>query len=88
MTKREKLIARLRARPRQASFGDVTTLLEGFGWTLNRQKGSHVTFIKDGERSLSFPVVGGQYVKGIYVDHIFARLDLDDRANRDSPSSR
>lgn len=78
MTKREKLIAKLRARPPQASFADVSTLLEGAGWTLDRQKGSHVTFAKDGERSISFPIVGGQHVKGIYVAHILARIDLDD----------
>lgn len=78
MTRRDKLIEKLRARPPQASFADVSTLLEGSGWTRDRQKGSHVTFVKAGERSISFPIVGGQHVKGIYVAHILARLNLDD----------
>ncbi len=77
MTKREKLIERIRARPVEADFSDVKALLEMFGWALKRTKGSHHTFRKDGERSLTISTVHGRTVMGYQLEQICFRLGLD-----------
>lgn len=78
MTRREKLIAKIRARPSEARFADVQALLEDFGWRLDRERGSHAIFEKAGERSIAVPKAGGRMVKGIYLDQLCDRLGLDD----------
>lgn len=78
MTQHDKLIDRIRARPTEASFGDVRRLLEAFGWVLAREKGSHVHFTKSGERTITVPLVGGRKVKRTYLNIIIERLGLDD----------
>jgi len=78
MSQIEKLIARMRARPPEADFDDVRRLLEAFGWTLDRIRGSHCHFVKTGEPPLTIPKHGGQKVKRTYVVLICQRLGLDD----------
>ena len=78
MTKRDKLIEKIKARPAEASFADVHALMKDFGWRIDREKGSHVVFVKDGERPITIPKVGGRMVKGIYLDKICIHLGLDD----------
>jgi predicted RNA binding protein YcfA (HicA-like mRNA interferase family) len=56
----------------------VRHLLEEFDWKLDRQTGSHVMFVKAGERTISVPVVSGRKVKRTYLDQICERLGLDD----------
>lgn len=77
MSQREKLIEKIRARPSEARFSDVRMLLIEFGWQEARQKGSHVTFVKDGEYPLVVSQVGGRKVKRVYLDRICERLGLD-----------
>ena len=79
MPRREdKLIERIRRRPPEAEFTDVRNLLERFDWKLDRQSGSHVLFVKAGERPISVPLVSGRKVKRTYLDQICERLGLDD----------
>lgn len=79
MIKREKLIARIRARPVEADFGDVRALLEDFGWRMRRAgRGSHVVFTKAGEPSITVPTASGRKVKRTYLVEICERLVLDD----------
>lgn len=78
MSQHDKLIERIRARPPEADFNDVRRLLEAFGWTLAREKGSHAHFTKPGERTLTIPRHGGRRVKRTYLDLICERLGLDD----------
>jgi len=73
----EKSIARLKARPSEANFEDVRRVLEGRGWQQARQEGSHVTFRKPGERSITVPLKDSTRVKRSYVDQICERLGLD-----------
>ena len=73
----EKLVARIKARPPQASFRDVERLLEMEGWTKARQSGSHVSFTKPGERTIIVPLTGGSKVKRVYLDQICERLGID-----------
>lgn len=45
MGKHEKLLARLKSRPKDFTFQEVTTLLAGFGYALNQSgSGSRVRF--------------------------------------------
>lgn len=78
MTRLEKLIQRIKARPPQADFSDVKRLLEAFGWTKVRQSGSHVAFKKQGERTIIVPLVLGRRVERVYLDEILHRLELDE----------
>jgi len=78
MSPLEKLIARIRARPPEADFDDVRALLEAFGWRLDRERGSHVTFAKRGEYPIIFPKHHGRRVKRTYLTMICERLGLDD----------
>jgi len=78
MTRREKLIQRIKARPPEADFGDVVRLLEAFGYERKRQEGSHVSFKKPGARTIIVPLASGRKVKRAYLDQICEILGLDD----------
>jgi predicted RNA binding protein YcfA (HicA-like mRNA interferase family) len=78
MTRIQKLIDRIRSRPVEADFDDVERLLRHFDWTLDRESGSHVTFVKSGEYPIVVPKKGGRKVKGRYLDKICERLRLDE----------
>jgi predicted RNA binding protein YcfA (HicA-like mRNA interferase family) len=52
-------------------------LLIAFGWAEDRSSGSHVVFVKAGERSISVPK-SGEKVKRVYLDQLCVRLGLDD----------
>ena len=78
MAQLDKLIERIRARPPEASFSDVRRLLEAFGWTLKRQKGSHAHFTKPGERTQTVPLAKGRSVKCHVLDRVIDRLGLDE----------
>jgi predicted RNA binding protein YcfA (HicA-like mRNA interferase family) len=65
MTKREKLRARLKNNPTDATFADIRKLLEQEGFVLDRVTGSHHVFTKD-EATFVVPVHNNQ-VKTIYV---------------------
>ncbi len=77
MSRREKLIKKICGRPPEADFDDVCQLLEEFGWTLGRERGSHTTFVKTGEFPITVPKMGGRKVKRVYLDLICERLELD-----------
>lgn len=80
MSQRDRLIEQLCARPRppDARFDDVRRVLEAFGWEMKRQRGSHVTFKKPGERAIVVPLVSGRTVKQAYLDNLCKLLGLDD----------
>jgi predicted RNA binding protein YcfA (HicA-like mRNA interferase family) len=78
MTQRDKLIERIRKRPPAAAFDDVDQLLRQFGWTKARERGSHVSYTKQGELPIVLAKWGGTKVKRVYLDKICERLELDD----------
>lgn len=82
MTKRDKLIESIIARPSTASFKDVHTVLVLFGWEHASTKGSHARFRKAGERSITIPIHNGN-VKRVYLDQICERLELDAETETD-----
>jgi len=78
MSQIAKLVEKIRARPPEADFDDVCRLLEAFGWTLDRIRGSHCHFVKSGELPITIPRHGGRRVKRTYLVVICDRLSLDD----------
>ncbi len=78
MSRLEKLIERIKARPPEADFGDVERLLEAFGYEKKGQEGSHVGFKKRGVPTITVPLVKGRTVKRRYLDQICELLGLDD----------
>ena len=73
----DKLLAKIKARPSEAYYRDVRALLEAFGWTERKGKGSHSAFTKEGERSLIVPTISGRKIKRYIIDQIIERLGLD-----------
>lgn len=78
MTRRDKLIEKIRRRPPEADFSDVRTLLEADGWTLTRIRGSHHSFTKPGEPEIFTVPVHDRRVKRRYLDRLCMLLNLDD----------
>ena len=70
--------ARLKAKPPEASFADVRLVLEAYGWRQDRQKGSHVSFSKAGQRSLTLPLASRSMVKRPYVELLLTALRLEE----------
>jgi predicted RNA binding protein YcfA (HicA-like mRNA interferase family) len=62
--------------PSEERFAEVRRLLERHGWTLDRIKGSHHIFVKEGQRHLTIPVHRGK-VKPWYVKEIRKILEGD-----------
>lgn len=77
MTRRDKLVQRILLRPPTASFQDVRSLLQMYGWTHDRTKGSHSTFTKAGEYPIVVTVHDKQVKRG-YLDKICRELGLDE----------
>jgi predicted RNA binding protein YcfA (HicA-like mRNA interferase family) len=61
MSRDEKLIARIKARPPEARYADVERLLYMFGWEADETGSSHVTFKKPGEPPLVVVRKGRRY---------------------------
>ena len=78
MSQRDKLIARILARPPEADFGDVRRFLKLYGYRFDRQKGSHVVFVKPGAPPITVPLRGGRKVARTYLAQICELLGLDD----------
>lgn len=77
----DKLVDKLRARPVQASIGDVRKVLDAYGWKERPQTSgtSHLTFRKPGDsRLLTIPIDSGKTVKAVYLAKIREFLELDD----------
>ncbi len=77
MSQRVKLIQRICSRPPDARFREVQRLLEAFGWTLMRQRGSHATFSLPGGLPITVPIRDGK-VGRVYLVDICSRLGIDD----------
>jgi predicted RNA binding protein YcfA (HicA-like mRNA interferase family) len=78
VSKREKLRQKLRQQPAEADMQDVQTLLQRFGFTLVRTRGSHHIFeYDDGKRFQQIIIpLHGRRVKKVYVEKAVAILDV------------
>ncbi|MDQ3695280.1 MAG: type II toxin-antitoxin system HicA family toxin [Chloroflexota bacterium] len=50
MARRRKLLLKALNNPRGLRFGEFTRLIEGFGFTLDRQRGSHRLYVREDVR--------------------------------------
>lgn len=57
----------------------MRAVLELHGWALDRQKGSHVSFVKNDEYPITVPIANGK-VKRVYLTRIGEALGLDNEA--------
>ena len=75
----DKLLAKIKARPSEAYYRDVRALLEAFGWTERKRRGTsrHWVFTKEGECHITVPTISGRKVKRPYLARIIERLGLD-----------
>ena len=74
----DRIVARLRQRPSRVDCGDVRQVLQEYGWTYDRMRGSHAAFTKGGERTLIIPTVSGRHVKRPYIALVLERLGLEE----------
>lgn len=79
MNRKAKLIAELLALPTQMEFGDVSRILEMYGFERHRVTGSHAIFT-DGQVTLSVPTQSGRFVKRVYLIQVAAVLGLGGEA--------
>jgi predicted RNA binding protein YcfA (HicA-like mRNA interferase family) len=73
MSKQEKLRARLKNNPNNATFPDIRKLLGQIGFVLDRITGSHHIFVKD-EITFVIPVHKNK-VKTIYVKRVIELIE-------------
>ncbi|TAN72465.1 MAG: type II toxin-antitoxin system HicA family toxin [Gallionella sp.] len=81
MGKHEKLLARLKSRPKDFTFQELATLLSGFGYRLSNQgksSGPAVRFVHDECAPISLhkphPSNG---LKRYIIEHVIERLDSE-----------
>jgi predicted RNA binding protein YcfA (HicA-like mRNA interferase family) len=76
MTKREKLISRIRNNPKDVSLRDIRVLLEAFGFELIRIRGSHHIFVGmvSGEE-ITLAIPSRHPVKVVYVKRVIEIID-------------
>jgi predicted RNA binding protein YcfA (HicA-like mRNA interferase family) len=75
MSQFEKALERLRSGRSEADFADVRTVLEGFGFALSRQRGSHVVFKRPGMPSVTIPLRTKRRIARIYVELVLRAIE-------------
>lgn len=78
MTKRKKRLERIRQNPKNVSFEELRRVVESFGFTLNRVKGSHYIFDVQLEEQVESLVIPFKkpHVKPVYVKRCLEIIDL------------
>lgn len=87
MSKRKKLLLRIKQNPKDVIFDDLRKLLEMYGFVLKRMRGSHRSFkgIVSGQAVL-FVVPCNQPLKEIYVKKaliLIEQIDNETSENED-----
>ena len=77
MSKLNKLIQKLLARPAEARFEDISYVLKSFGYAEIRSRGSHHAFENAKGDVIVIPKKGGKLVKRTYIEQIITLLDLE-----------
>lgn len=76
MTKCDDLLKKARANPIGVRFADLLKLAECHKWTLDRQKGSHRIYVKEGnQRPMNFQEAPGGKAKPYQVRQLLAAID-------------
>ncbi|HLO84746.1 MAG TPA: type II toxin-antitoxin system HicA family toxin [Nostocaceae cyanobacterium] len=84
MSKLRKLVVQFLKLPPEVRFEDVCYLLEAFGFEEKRSKGSHHSFRDSQGKKITVPKIGGQKVKGVYVQQIVDLLNLEEWMNENT----
>lgn len=77
VTQRRKRIEKILQRPTRMSFKEVEQILEDFGMTCVRSKGSRHVFKGANRGPIIVPKSGGKWVAERYLDEVCIVLDLD-----------
>jgi hypothetical protein len=73
MSKKQKLLQRLRQNPKNVRFEDIDSLLLSLGFE-KRQKGSHVTYIYQQQIRMTIPM-RKPFILPVYVKDVLKLLD-------------
>jgi predicted RNA binding protein YcfA (HicA-like mRNA interferase family) len=79
----KKLTKRLLTRPTDMRFAEIRMILEHYGWRLDRMKGSHRVFVKDGDPNRITLPEDGKKVKGPYLLSIIKLLGIGEENNHE-----
>jgi hypothetical protein len=82
MTKREKLLARMRANPRDWTIDDLKVLAKYFKVDWRQPGTSHVTFSAEGQIPVTVPA--HKLLKPIYIRKFLALLDAIGEPNEEN----
>ncbi len=75
MSKKDKLLAKIRKNPKSVRFEDLDAILARLGFQ-KRQKGSHATYTRQGLPPLTIPHPHRQpFVVPVYVKQFLAVID-------------
>lgn len=76
MSKKRKRLERLRQNPKNVTFEDLRTVLEDYGFTLERSSGSHHSFkVKLGDEYILLVIPYRRPIKPNYVKDALAIID-------------
>lgn len=84
MSKLKKLVEQFLRNPPEVRFEEVRYVLEAFGFEEKRSRGSHHSFRDSLGRKITVPKVGGQKIKGVYVQQIVELLNLEEWNNENT----
>jgi predicted RNA binding protein YcfA (HicA-like mRNA interferase family) len=76
MSKKEKLLQKMLAKPPEITFREFESFMELHGWTRERQKGSHAIFLSKSGEMLTVPQIHSKLVKRTYIILALKRLGL------------
>lgn len=78
MSKKEKLLQKMLAKPPEITFREFELFMELYGWTKARQKGSHAVFLNEsGDEMLTVPQSHGKMVRRTYIILALKQLGLE-----------
>ena len=79
MSSFKKLIEKFVYYPEKiTSINDVRRVLDYFGYSERRKRGSECLFHKKGASAINVPTIGGRGVKSVYVKRIVQILNLEE----------
>lgn len=73
MSKKEKLISKIKNNPKNVSFETLEKILTQDGWKCQSIRGSHHTFFKEGYKNIVLPLK--KPMNEIYVKEVLKALD-------------
>jgi predicted RNA binding protein YcfA (HicA-like mRNA interferase family) len=73
MVKKEKLLEKIRQNPKNVRFKDIDRLLRSLGFE-KRQRGSHATYILQGQGRITIPV-RKPFILPVYAREVLKMLD-------------